>query len=49
MQPLSAYLKQPAPAVASPAIEFPKIDKDLIKTGFFDYSIFSDAVRSRRA
>ena len=35
-QPLSAYLKQPAPP-AAPAIDFPKIDKDLAKTGFFDY------------
>ena len=31
-QPLSAYLKQPAPA-APPAIDFPKIDKELVKIG----------------
>jgi len=38
-QPLSAYLKQPAPP-AAPAIDFPKIDKDMVKTGFFDYLDF---------
>ena len=32
-QPLSAYLKQPAPP-AAPAIDFPKIDKELVKTNF---------------
>jgi len=36
MQPLSAFLKQPAPSAAS-AINFPKINKELAKTGFFDY------------
>jgi hypothetical protein len=40
MQPLSAFLKQPAPS-AAPPINFPKIDKDLAKTGFFDYLDFS--------
>jgi hypothetical protein len=35
-QPLSAYLKQPAPA-AAPAIDFPKIDKEMVKTNFFEY------------
>ena len=35
-QPLSAYLKQPAPP-AAPALNFPKIDKELVKTRFFDY------------
>ena len=40
MQPLSAFLKQPAPS-AAPAINFPKIDKELAKTGFFDYLDFS--------
>ncbi|WP_371918532.1 DUF1254 domain-containing protein [Pseudomonas sp. FW300-N1A1] len=35
-QPLSAYLKQPAPP-AAPAIDFPKINKDLVKTDFFKY------------
>jgi hypothetical protein len=39
VQPLSAFLKQPAPP-AAPAINFPKIDKELIKTGFFDYLDF---------
>jgi hypothetical protein len=39
-QPLSAYLKQPAPA-AAPAIDFPKIDKDLVKTNFFQYLDFA--------
>jgi len=34
-QPLSAYLKQPAPP-AAPAIDFPKIDKELVKTNFFE-------------
>jgi hypothetical protein len=38
-QPLSAYLKQPAPPAAA-TINFPKIDKDLAKTGFFDYLAF---------
>src|SRR5688572_30031250 len=39
-QPLSAYLGQPAPA-AAPAIDFPKIDKELVKTNFLDYLDFS--------
>jgi hypothetical protein len=39
-QPLSAYLKQPAPA-AAPAIDFPKIDKEMVKTNFFDYLDFA--------
>ena len=39
-QPLSAYLKQPAPP-AAPAINFPKIDKELVKTNFFEYLDFS--------
>jgi len=38
-QPLSAYLKQPAPG-SSPAVDFPKIDKELVKTNFFDYLDF---------
>jgi hypothetical protein len=33
-QPLSSYLKQPAPA-AAPKIDFPKIDKETAKTNFF--------------
>ncbi len=40
VQPLSAYLKQPAPA-AAPVITFPKIDTELVKTGFFDYLDFA--------
>ncbi|MBX3584286.1 MAG: DUF1254 domain-containing protein [Rhizobiaceae bacterium] len=39
-QPLSAYLGQPAPA-AAPTIDFPKIDKELVKTNFLDYLDFS--------
>ena len=39
-QPLSAFLKQPAPA-AAPAVAFPKIDKDLVKTEFFEYLDFA--------
>jgi hypothetical protein len=38
-QPLSAFLKQPAPS-AAPAINFPKIDKQLAKTDFFNYLAF---------
>jgi hypothetical protein len=33
-QPLSSYLKQPAPS-AAPKIDFPKIDKETAKTNFF--------------
>jgi hypothetical protein len=40
VQPLSQYLKQPAPPTA-PAINFPKIDKELVKTNFFEYLDFS--------
>jgi hypothetical protein len=39
VRPLSAFLKQPAPP-APPAIDFPKIDKDLVKTNFFEYLDF---------
>jgi hypothetical protein len=39
-QPLSAYLGQPAPA-AAPTIDFPKIDKELVKTNFLDYLDFA--------
>ena len=39
-QPLSAYLKQPAPA-AAPAIDFPKINKEMVKTNFFEYLGFA--------
>jgi hypothetical protein len=38
-QPLSAFVKQPAPS-AAPAINFPKINKELAKTGFLDYLAF---------
>jgi hypothetical protein len=40
VQPLSAYLKQPAPP-AAPAVNFPKIDKEMVKTNFFDYLDFA--------
>jgi len=40
VQPLSAYLKQPAPA-RSPKIDWPKIDKELVKTNFFEYLDFA--------
>jgi len=40
VQPLSTFLKKPAPP-AAPAINFPKIDKESVKTGFFDYLDFS--------
>ena len=40
VQPLSAYLKQPAPP-AAPAINFPKINKELAKTKFFEYLDFA--------
>ncbi len=40
VQPLSAYLKQPAPP-AAPAIQFPKIDKEMVKTNFFEYLDFA--------
>ncbi|NVO17529.1 MAG: DUF1254 domain-containing protein [Rhodoplanes sp.] len=39
-QPLSAYLKQPAPP-AAPAIDFPKIDKELAKRNFFEFLDFA--------
>lgn len=39
-QPLSAYLKQPAPT-AAPAIDFPKINKEMVKTNFFEYLNFA--------
>jgi hypothetical protein len=40
VQPLSAYLRQ-SPPPAAPTITFPKIDKDLVKTNFFDYLDFT--------
>ena len=40
VQPLSAYLGTPAPAPA-PKIDFPKIDKELVKSNFFEYLDFA--------
>src|SRR5207244_2338275 len=40
VQPRSAYLKEPAPPAAA-KIDFPKIDKDLVKTNFFEYVDFA--------
>jgi hypothetical protein len=40
VQTLSAYLNQPAPKPA-PAVNFPKIDKKLVKTNFFEYLDFA--------
>jgi hypothetical protein len=39
-EPLSAYLKQPAPP-AAPAVNFPKITAAMVKTGFFEYLDFA--------
>ncbi len=39
-RPLSAYLGKPAPA-ALPLPAFPKIDKELVKTDFFEYLDFA--------
>jgi len=39
-QPLSAFLGQPAPA-AAPAIDFPPINAQMVRTGFFDYLDFA--------
>jgi hypothetical protein len=40
VQPLSSYLKQPAPPPA-PTVNFPTINAKLAKTGFFDYLAFA--------
>jgi hypothetical protein len=40
VQPLSQYLNQPAPP-AAPAVNFPKINAEMVKTGFFDYLGFA--------
>ncbi|MDF2996958.1 MAG: cell envelope protein [Xanthobacteraceae bacterium] len=40
VQMLSGYLKQ-TPPPAAPTIDFPKIDKELVKTNFFDYLDFA--------
>jgi hypothetical protein len=39
-QPLSAFLGKPAPP-AAPEIDFPKIDKAMVKTNFFEYLDFA--------
>jgi hypothetical protein len=39
-QPLSSYLKQPAPP-AAPAIDFPKANAELVKKNFFEYLDFA--------
>jgi hypothetical protein len=40
VQPLSAYLKQPAPSQAL-AIDFPKVNAEMVKTNFFEYLDFA--------
>jgi hypothetical protein len=40
VQPLSAYLKKSAPPAAA-AIDFPKINKEMVKTNFFEYLDFA--------
>jgi len=40
VRPLSAYLGKPAPP-AAPAINFPPITKDMVKTNFFQYLDFA--------
>ncbi len=40
VQPLSTYLNQPA-TVATVAMNFPKIDKEMVKTNFFEYLDFA--------
>lgn len=40
VQPLSTFRNQPAPE-AAPVIEFPKVNKDLVITNFWDYLAFS--------
>jgi len=39
-QPLSTYLKQPAPP-AAPAVDFPKANTELVKKNFFEYLDFA--------
>ena len=39
LQPLSSFLKQPAPP-AAPAIDFPNVNAELAKTNFFEYVDF---------
>jgi hypothetical protein len=40
VRPLSAYLNQPA-TVALAAVDFPKIDKEMVKKNFFEYLDFA--------
>ncbi|MEZ5501518.1 MAG: DUF1254 domain-containing protein [Halioglobus sp.] len=40
VQTLSSYLKQPPPP-AAPQIDFPKIDKEMVKKNFFEYLDFA--------
>ena len=40
VQTLSAYLNQPSPPSA-PTVDFPKVDKELVKTNFFEYLDFA--------
>ncbi|MET4156436.1 hypothetical protein ABIC08_008569 [Bradyrhizobium sp. RT9b] len=40
VQPLSSFLNQPPPAPA-PALSFPKFEKDLVRTEFFEYLDFA--------
>jgi hypothetical protein len=40
VQPLSAFLKQPAPP-AAPTVDFPKINNAMVKTGFLGYLAFA--------
>jgi hypothetical protein len=40
VQPLSAFLKRPAPSPVA-AIDFPKIDPELVKKNFFEYLDFA--------
>jgi hypothetical protein len=40
VQTLSDYLKQPA-TIAAATVDFPKIDKELVKTNFFEYLDFA--------
>ena len=39
-QPLSVYLKEPTTTAAA-AVDFPKIDKEMVKTNFFEYLDFA--------
>jgi len=40
VQPLSAFLRQPAAPAPAP-VDFPKIDKELVRTNFFEYLDFA--------